>query len=105
MSAAPESSGNRTVDSKPNMCCGGTVPKIVWRGPIARRRASAWMSSTSGPQCLKLGCGSPVEPEVKTQATRWSAGATGISTAGAFAGPSAISWRGRSTAIAGSSLT
>ena len=76
-------SATSTVDSKPYMCCAGTVPTIAVpvssRSPIdsASRSASACALATSSAHGFGCGTGAPVDPDVSTRATMRSASICG----------------------------
>ena len=75
----PACHGSITVDSSPNMCCGGTLPTTAQRigsdPPSAAMRLAAPL--VNWPQLLACAVGCPVLPEVKSIAALKSAGTAG----------------------------
>ena len=71
---APPCMASRTLDSKPYMCCDGTVAtrvvpaSVAWPKPWPSRVDSECALRTSRCHGLACGTGSPVEPDVKTWA-------------------------------------
>ncbi|WP_431271131.1 hypothetical protein [Dankookia sp. P2] len=82
--------------SKPYMCCGGTVARMVTGAPSAarspKRSAAAPAAATSAPQGFGCAVGSAVEPEVKPTATIRSSGIAGIAGTGPAAASPSPSW-------------